>query len=125
LKISRRNHPDQPGKFTYFDHDFKHRRNFVWDDAGIDEKGRLFLLEVESSGIVPLHIEGHLARLKVMMVKGETIGGVIWIIKARDFAYLRELLRFYQLYLSPLPQMEIWSTKGVRLGSLPEHAFKT
>ncbi len=99
----------------------KYHRTFVWDDAGIDENGQIVLLEEESSGIIPLHIEGHLARLKVMIAKGEAVGTVVWVIKEKDFTNMMGLLRFYHRYLSPLPSMEIWSTKGVRLGSIERH----
>ena len=97
---------------------------FIWDDAGVDEHGRITLVEDESNGLIPLHIEGHLARLKLMLEKGESIRNVIWIIDELDFQAMASLLRFYQKYLYPLPSMEIWSSKGVRLGTLEERDVK-
>ena len=71
-----------------------------------------------------MHIEGHLARLKLMLEKGESIRNVIWIIDELDFQAMFSLLRFYRKYLGPLPSMEIWSSKGVRLGALEENETK-
>ncbi len=122
LRLSRRSHPTHSGKFTYFDSEAVRKRTFIWDDAGIDKNGRVVLIEEELGGVIPLHIEGHLARLKVMMAKGESIGGVVWVVKERDFNKLYDLLRFYRRYVSPLPQMEIWSARGTRLGSLDQVA---
>jgi hypothetical protein len=53
-----------------------------------------------------------------MMARGESVGLVLWVIKEGDFSAMTDLLQFYRRYLGPLPSMEIWSTRGVRLGSL-------
>jgi len=118
LGLSRRGHASRPGMFTYVDPTTKASRVFIWDDAGIDETGRLVLLEEEAKGIVPLHVEGHIARLKLMMNRGESIGGVVWVVDRKDFNEMLNLLRFYRSSLGPLPQMEIWSGNGIRLASL-------
>lgn len=104
--------------FTYVDSVTKASRVFIWDDAGIDETGNVVLLEEESNGVVPLHVEGHIARLKVMLNKGESISTVIWIVNRKDFSEMLNLLRFYRSNMGPLPRMEIWSEAGTRLGHL-------
>jgi hypothetical protein len=104
--------------FTYIDPLTKASRVFIWDDAGIDEMGKVVLLEEESNGVVPLHVEGHIARLKVMLNKGEAIGKVVWIVNRKDYREMLNLLHFYRSYMGPLPRMEIWSEAGTRLGHL-------
>ena len=119
LHISRRSHQSRSGAFTYINPDSASLRTFVWDDAGVDENGALVLIEEETGGLVPLHIEGHIARVKVMMAKGDKVSKVVWIIREKDFQSMRELLRFYAVNLGPLPPMEIWSDSGYRLASVP------
>ena len=124
LGISRRANPRGSGRFSYVEPEYGSALTFIWDDAGVDQDGRITLVEEESNGLVPLHIEGHLARLKLMLEKGESIRNVIWIIDELDFQAMFSLLRFYRKYLGPLPSMEIWSSKGVRLGALEENETK-
>ncbi|SRR6266571_1532734 len=119
LGITRRTHPQGSGNFTYTNPGSKSLRTFVWDDAGIDERGYLVLVEEELTGLVPLHVEGHIARVKVMMARGESVGRVVWVVRESDFQKMIDLLRFYNVNLGPLPAMEIWSDSGVRLGSMP------
>jgi len=104
--------------FTYIDPITRASRVFVWDDAGIDEMGKVVLLEEESNGVVPLHVEGHIARLRVMLNKGESISNVVWIVDRKDFREMLNLLRFYHSNMGPLPRMEIWSEAGTRLGHI-------
>ena len=118
LGLTRRGHSVRPGMFTYVDPITNASRVFIWDDAGIDDMGNVVLLEEESNGVVPLHVEGHIARLKVMLNKGESIGNVVWIVNRKDFREMLNLLRFYRSYMGPLPRMEIWSEAGTRLGHL-------
>ena len=104
--------------FTYIDPITRASRVFIWDDAGIDEMGKVVLLEEESNGVVPLHVEGHIARLRVMLNKGESISNVVWIVDREDFREMLNLLRFYHSNMGPLPRMEIWSEAGTRLGHI-------
>ena len=41
----------RPGMFTYVDPVTNASRVFIWDDAGIDEMGKVVLLEEESNGV--------------------------------------------------------------------------
>lgn len=84
----------------------------------MDDQGSIVLLEEEAHGLVPLHIEGHIARIKVMLAKGESVRKVVWIVRETDFQNMIDLLRFYIANLGPLPSMEIWSDVGYRLASL-------
>ncbi len=104
--------------FTYIDPITRASRVFIWDDAGIDEMGKVVLLEEESNGVVPLHVEGHIARLRVMLNKGESISNVVWIVDREDFREMLNLLRFYHSNMGPLPRMEIWSEAGTLLGHI-------
>lgn len=104
--------------FTYIDPVTRASRVFIWDDAGIDEMGKVVLLEEESNGVVPLHVEGHIARLRVMLNKGESISNVVWIVDRKDFREMLNLLRFYHSNMGPLPRMEVWSEAGTRLGHI-------
>ncbi len=90
LGITRRTHPQGSGNFTYTNPGSKSLRTFVWDDAGIDERGYLVLVEEELTGLVPLHVEGHIARVKVMMARGESVGRVVWVVRPWRFGATQE-----------------------------------
>lgn len=80
----------------------------------------MVLAEEESNGLVPIHVEGHLARLKVMLAKGEPISRLLWIVDNNDFRAMFDLLRFYSRHFGPLPPMELWDTHGDMLGRVNE-----
>lgn len=91
LNLRERSGTTSSGRFVYRDPTSKNELEFRWDGAGVDREGNIVLLEEEGT-FSNLHIQGHLARVSLMITFGEPVKKLIWIVSKKKYPRLRNLV---------------------------------
>jgi hypothetical protein len=91
---------------------------FEWDGAGYDKDGKLIIIEAELNGSLNAsHIQGHLARLPLMISSGDCVEKIIWVIRPSRRRQLIDLVSSWMIFYEPslkirMPEMLIRSPRG-------------
>jgi hypothetical protein len=80
------------GVFHYYSPDRKAALTFRWDGAGITREGDTVVIEEEKPPYSRLHIQGHLARIGVMLNQGERVRKLIWLVPSDAFVDLDRIV---------------------------------
>jgi hypothetical protein len=117
----RRQKTASSGRFHYSRMDDRGRirsLGFEWDGAGFDENGRLIIIEAELNGSLNAsHIQGHLARLPLMISSGDCVEEIIWVIRPSKKRQLTDIISDWMIFSEPslrikMPRMVIESPEG-------------
>jgi hypothetical protein len=68
------------GVFRYYGPKQKLSMTFRWDGAGITKDGQTVVIEEEKPPFSQIHIQGHLARIRLMSDYGEKVKKLIWLV---------------------------------------------
>lgn len=80
------------GVFHYYSPDMRVSLTFRWDGAGITREGDTVVIEEEKPPYSRLHIQGHLARIGVMLNQGERVKKLIWLVPSDAFVDLDRIV---------------------------------
>ena len=80
------------GVFRYYSLERKASLTFRWDGAGITREGDTVVIEEEKPPYSQLHIQGHLARIGVMLNQGERVKKLIWLVPSDAFVDLDRIV---------------------------------
>lgn len=120
-------HRRMSGTFHVPDGAGRDELTFKWDGAALNQNGDIILIEDELTSIVPLHIQGHLARAALMNQAGDPISRLIWVVREDKFERLWSFVEPWRRAVSnhlgiETPPCEYQNPEGERL--MVSHDFK-